>query len=154
MIKVKKTSIFPFNNFLFFGEEYIGELNPSFFKPKATYSSKEGEYIFYREKFFEGTFYLSSEKGLYLAQASKPNGIGFRYDVYVNNEIYALRPDVQEGFYFKVLKNDQLIGTVSGSPYLKSKCIIEIPNVSTTIQIFMFWLALKSQQGNIRYRNI
>ncbi|MEW6079093.1 MAG: hypothetical protein AB1724_14880 [Thermodesulfobacteriota bacterium] len=150
MISVKKK---PFlQTYKFFTEnKYLGSLKVSLFKPSASFSGREGDFGFFREKHFEGKYFLSSQAYSFLASAHKPNGAGLKYIVEFKQHKYDLKPG--ELFYdrlymhYELYKDNELIGTlVRDTASLKYLVDfkIDMPNI---VQVFIFWLSLNAWIG-------
>ncbi len=98
--------------------QYTGVLKYSYFRPRATFSGREGDFTFFREKFANGSYFLMSNAGL-IAQAKKPNDMGIKYDVQFQNDVYKLVPG--DEFYeanrlqYVVRRNEQEHGEITAS---------------------------------------
>lgn len=155
MIKAKKTPIFP--TYKFHDEnEALGTLKASLIKPAATFSGKEGDFTFFREKQFEGTYFLSSAGYSSLAQAHKPNGIGLKYKVDFDKQEYDLNPGTlfhdRLYLHYEVYKNDELLGILMRDTSL-FKYLIDIKaELPPIVQIFLFWLSLSAWIGESGWR--
>ena len=131
--------------------EHLGALKVSLIRPTATFSGKEGDFTFFREKPFEGTYFLCSVGYSYLAQAHKPNGIGLKYEVEFGQEVYDLKPG--ELFYarlhlhYEVCKSDELLGTVLRTTSLFKYLIDVKQEFPAIVQIFFFWLSFRAWIG-------
>ena len=150
MIRVKRNLFTP--TYTFFDEnEALGILKASLHKPIASFSGKEGDFKFFREKQFEGGYILSSMGHSYIAQAHKPNGIGLKYTLNFEQNNYDIKPG--ELFYdrlylhYEVHEADELLGGIIRDSKLL-KYLIEIKaNLPNIVQIFIFWLALRAWLG-------
>lgn len=150
MIRAKKNPLLPIYKFHDENGE-LGTLNVSLIKPNARFSGKEGDFTFFREKPFEGTYFLSSAGYSYLAQARKPNGIGLKYEVQFGQKEYNLEPG--ELFYdrmhlhYEMYKGDELIGTLLRGTSL-FEYLVDIGNdFPPVFKIFVFWLSLRAWMG-------
>lgn len=150
MIRAKRNLLS--STYTFFDEnETIGVLKVSLFKPTAHFTGKEGDFTFFREKQFEGEYFLSSMGHSYIAQAYKPNGVGLKYIIDFDQNEYSVKPG--DLFYdrmylhYELQKDGELLGTLVRD--LKPlKYLVEIKlNLPPVVQIFIFWLALSAWSG-------
>ena len=74
MIHGKKLFLLPKCNFFIDGK-FVGYLKYSCFRPRATFSGREGDFVFYREKWANGGYFLTNNAAT-IAEAQKPNDIG------------------------------------------------------------------------------
>lgn len=150
MIRARRNPIIPIYKFYDENEE-LGAMNVSLTKPAARFSGKEGDFTFFREKPFRGTYFLSSVGNSYVAQARKPNGIGLKYEVEFGQELYQVKPG--ELFYdrlylhYEIYKNDELLGTVLRDTFFFKYLIDFKEKFPPIVQIFFFWLSLRAWMG-------
>ncbi len=155
MIRAKRKP--PFLSYSFSSEnEDLGSLKASLLKPTASFSGKEGDFTFFREKQFEGTYCLFSQGYSFLGQAHKPNGIGLKYIVDFEHLQYKLNPGdlFHDRLYlhYELYKDDELIGTiVRDTAFLKYLVDIKA-DMPPIVQIFIFWLSLRAWIGESGWR--
>ena len=156
MIRVNKPPILPIYRFFSMEDECFGVLKASWLKPFANFSGKDGDYLFFREKQFEGKYFLSSIGYSLLAQAHKPNGMGIKYEVEFHQQEYNLIPG--DLFYdrlhlhYEIYKGEELLGSLIRGKSL-FKFIVDIKaDIPPIIQIFIFWLALRAWMGERGWR--
>lgn len=125
--------------------ESLGVLKYSYLRPKASFGGKEGDYLFFREKGFNGSFFLTNNAS-FIATAQKPNDVGFKYEVQFENRIYKLIPGdlfyERNALHFVVLSDEQELGVIAA---VQREIEIAVdPIFPASVQVFMFWLSFIS----------
>lgn len=130
--------------------ECIGVLKFSYLRPRATFSGKEGDFVFFRDKWSNGPYFLTSNAST-IAQAKKPNDMGSKYDIHLQGRIYKLLPGElfyeRKGLNYVVLSDEQKLGVIAAS-WMKIEIAVD-SSLPVSVQVFMFWLALSSWRAEV-----
>lgn len=152
MLSVVRKLFVPTYNF-YNNKNYFGTLKASLLYPKALLFVKEGNYIFSREKWFEGRYFCSLNS-YNKAIAEKPLRCGHEYYISQNDLKYHLRRGdlfYEKGeFHFDTLSNGHHLGSIKQNP---TRFILSIDldeRIPKNIQCFMFWLSWLAWAGSIR----
>ncbi len=155
MLSVKRNFIS--DRYIFWDEKKtVGILKTPLFRQTAYFSGKEGDFLFSREKLFEGAFILADKENTSIIRANKPRGTGLEYTLKYNQQQYSLYPG--ELFYsrrlphYELHMDDKLLGTVIRDLKLFRYLISIEEDIPPVVQIFIFWLSLQAWKGERGWR--
>ncbi len=146
MFTIEKKIFFPVYHFKT-ESEYFGTLRAQKLRPQAKFIAKESNYLFIREKWFEGNYYCEKGDDTF-AVAYKPHGIGLEYFIEYDNDVLFMKPGsdfVDKGkLEYDIFKQNKTIGRIFQNP---TKFLLKMefdPQIYSIVQCFAFWLAFRA----------